>query len=38
MPPEAARDYHAAQVGIFADTAADLVPAYTPNYAEEAMA
>ena len=37
MSPEEARDYHAAQIGVFADTAADLVSAYTLNYAEEAM-
>lgn len=32
-----ARDYHATQVGTFADTAADLVSAMTLTYAEEAI-
>lgn len=37
MTPGQARDYHAVQIGVFADTSADLVSAYTLNYAEEAM-
>jgi homocysteine S-methyltransferase len=32
-----ARDYHAAQIGVFAGTAADLVTAITMNYVEEAV-
>jgi S-methylmethionine-dependent homocysteine/selenocysteine methylase len=32
-----ARDYHATQIGTFADTAADIVTAVTMTYAEEAV-
>jgi homocysteine S-methyltransferase len=32
-----ARDYHGAQIEVFADTAADMVAAFTMNYAEEAI-
>ncbi|MCS0501841.1 homocysteine S-methyltransferase family protein [Ancylobacter mangrovi] len=32
-----AADYHAWQIGIFADTSADMVSAYTLNYVEEAI-
>src|SRR5687767_7555865 len=31
-----ARDYHSAQIASFADTAADMVAAFTLNYADEA--
>ncbi len=37
MRTEQARDYHAAQIGIFADTDADMVAAFTINYVEEAI-
>jgi S-methylmethionine-dependent homocysteine/selenocysteine methylase len=37
MSVEAAETYHAAQVRIFADSAADLVTAITMNYVEEAI-
>jgi S-methylmethionine-dependent homocysteine/selenocysteine methylase len=37
MSAEAARAYHARQVGTFADTEADLVTAITMNYVEEAI-
>ena len=36
LSPDAARDYHATQVGTFADTAADMVTALTMTYADEA--
>ena len=32
-----ARDYHSAQVATFADTAADMIAAFTLNYADEAI-
>ena len=34
---DAAQEYHSRQVGIFADTAADMVTAITMTYAEEAI-
>ena len=37
MSPEAAEDYHRAQIEIFHDTDADLVTAMTINYVEEAI-
>lgn len=37
MSAEEARAYHAWQIGVFADTAADMVAAYTLNYVEEAI-
>ena len=37
MTAAAARDYHAAQVRVFAGSAADLVSAFTLNYVEEAV-
>lgn len=37
MSPAEARDYHSLQMRTFADTAADLVTAYTLNYVEEAL-
>ena len=37
MSIEAAESYHAEQIGVFADTAADLVTAITMNYVEEAI-
>jgi S-methylmethionine-dependent homocysteine/selenocysteine methylase len=37
LTADAARAYHATQVGTFADTAADLVAAITMTYAEEAI-
>lgn len=37
MRVEQARDYHAAQIDTFADTDADMVAAFTINYAEEAI-
>lgn len=37
MSVEEARDYHAFQVNIFADSAADFVSALTLNYVEEAV-
>ena len=37
MSIEEAESYHAAQIGVFADTAADLVTAITMNYVEEAI-
>ena len=37
MPAEAARAYHAAQVGAFRDAGADMVSAITMTYAEEAI-
>ena len=36
LSANAARDYHATQVGTFADTAADMVTALTMTYADEA--
>lgn len=37
MNPEEAARYHAAQIETFADSEADMVGAYTLNYAEEAV-
>jgi len=37
MSVRQARDYHAAQIGTFAGTDADLVSAFTMNYVEEAQ-
>ena len=37
MSPDEAQDYHAGQIGTFADTAADMVSAITMTYAEEAI-
>lgn len=37
MTPEQARDYHSAQIGVFARTEADVVTAMTMNYVEEAI-
>ncbi|OAI57319.1 homocysteine methyltransferase [Verrucomicrobiaceae bacterium SCGC AG-212-N21] len=37
MTAHRARDYHAPQVEVFADTAADMVAAFTMNYVEEAI-
>jgi S-methylmethionine-dependent homocysteine/selenocysteine methylase len=37
MSADEAQEYHAWQVGIFADTSADLVSALTMNYVEEAL-
>jgi len=37
MSEAEARDYHAAEIRTFADTAADMVTAITMNYAEEAI-
>lgn len=37
MSAEEAERYHAAQIGTFADTAADMVAAYTLTYPEEAI-
>jgi S-methylmethionine-dependent homocysteine/selenocysteine methylase len=37
MSAEAAQEYHSAQIGTFADTAADMVSAITMTYAEEAI-
>ena len=36
-PADAAQDYHATQIGTFADTAADMVTAITMTYADEAI-
>ena len=36
MSPDEAQTYHSAQISTFADTTADLVTAYTLNYADEA--
>ena len=36
LSADAARDYHATQIGTFADTAADMVTALTMTYADEA--
>ena len=37
MSAEEAQDYHGEQIAVFADTAADLVSAFTMNYANEAI-
>ena len=37
MSPAEARDYHAEQIGVFAGTDADMVTAYTLNYADEGV-
>jgi S-methylmethionine-dependent homocysteine/selenocysteine methylase len=37
LSAEAAQEYHATQIGTFADTAADMVTAITMTYAEEAI-
>ncbi len=37
MTAKEAQDYHSFQVGIFRDTAADMVSAFTINYVEEAI-
>ena len=37
MSADEARRYHAEQIAVFADTAADLVSAFTLNYVEEAI-
>jgi S-methylmethionine-dependent homocysteine/selenocysteine methylase len=37
LTADAAREYHAAQIGTFADTAADMVTAITMTYADEAV-
>jgi homocysteine S-methyltransferase len=37
MSAEEARGYHAAQIDTFADTAADMVSAFTLNYVDEAV-
>jgi homocysteine S-methyltransferase len=37
MTASAARDYHACQIDVFADTAADMIAAFTMTYAEEAI-
>lgn len=37
MSAEQARRYHAEQIAVFADTAADMVSAFTINYVEEAI-
>lgn len=37
MTAQMARDYHATQVRVFAESAADMVAAFTMNYAEEAI-
>jgi len=37
LSADAARDYHAAQIQTFADTAADMVTAVTMTYADEAI-
>lgn len=37
MSIDEAADYHATQIGIFADGPADMVSAYTMNYVEEAL-
>jgi homocysteine S-methyltransferase len=37
MAPELAQRYHAAQIGTFSETAADMVSAYTLAYAAEAV-
>ncbi len=37
MSPQEARDYHAEQVGVFADTDADMITVYTLNYVDEGI-
>jgi S-methylmethionine-dependent homocysteine/selenocysteine methylase len=37
MSADEARDYHAAQIGTFAQTDADMISAFTINYIEEAV-
>ncbi|MDQ5819982.1 MAG: homocysteine S-methyltransferase family protein [Actinomycetota bacterium] len=37
LSADAARDYHATQIGTFADTAADMVTAITMTYVDEAV-
>jgi homocysteine S-methyltransferase len=37
MSAQEAEDYHAEQIAVFSDTAADLVSAFTLNYADEAI-
>ena len=37
MSPAEARDYHAVQVGVFAETDADMVTVYTLNYVDEGI-
>jgi S-methylmethionine-dependent homocysteine/selenocysteine methylase len=37
LSAEAAQEYHSAQIGTFADTAADMVTAITMTYSEEAI-
>jgi S-methylmethionine-dependent homocysteine/selenocysteine methylase len=37
LSAEAAREYHSAQIGTFADTAADMITAITITYSEEAI-
>jgi S-methylmethionine-dependent homocysteine/selenocysteine methylase len=37
MSAQAAEDYHAEQIGVFRDTEADFVSAFTLNYANEAI-
>jgi homocysteine S-methyltransferase len=37
MSAQEAQDYHGVQIGVFRDTAADLVSAFTINYVEEAI-
>ena len=37
MSPEEAQQYHAAQIGVFRQTEADMVTAITMNYVEEAI-
>lgn len=37
LSADAATEYHAVQIGTFADTAADMVTAFTMTYAEEAI-
>jgi homocysteine S-methyltransferase len=37
MTAQAAREYHMPQVGVFAESAADMVAAFTMNYVEEAI-
>jgi S-methylmethionine-dependent homocysteine/selenocysteine methylase len=37
LTAEQARDYHSEQIGVFADTAVDLVSAFTMNYVDEAL-
>src|SRR5690606_9157815 len=37
MSAEEAEDYHSEQIGIFRDTQADMISAFTMNYVEEAI-